>query len=191
MPYVVRPSGIALTQVTCKCRQCALKPQQDDECDILCNTGTKVLLPEESNGLHDQNPQLEGHILVVDEGHKRPQLQHNSLGQHAATSSKAVTQSVSQCMLGSGIAAQCSSCIRISCNVWWSSMIWWVTVTHGVTSWAFKQEADLPAVQLQTREVPLQLGLREAHRAPCKHLAFRKSRKVGKKSSHLRQTEVL
>ena len=40
-------------------------------------TQAQMLLPEKSNGLHDQHPQLEGHILVVDKGYKRPQLQHN------------------------------------------------------------------------------------------------------------------
>ena len=44
---------------------------------MLCNAGTTVRLPEESDGLHDQDPQLEGHILVADQGYKRPQLQHN------------------------------------------------------------------------------------------------------------------
>lgn len=55
----------------------ASRLQQDEKCDVLCNASTTVLLPEESNGLHDQDPQLEGHILVVDEGYERPQLQHN------------------------------------------------------------------------------------------------------------------
>ena len=35
----------------------------------------KQALPEERNCLHNQHSQLEGHILVINQGHQRPQLQ--------------------------------------------------------------------------------------------------------------------
>lgn len=39
-------------------------------------------LPEKCNCLHDQDSQLERHILVVDQGHQRPQLQMYTKPQH-------------------------------------------------------------------------------------------------------------
>ncbi len=39
-------------------------------------------LPEKRNCLHDQDSQLERHILVVDQGHHRPQLQMYTKPQH-------------------------------------------------------------------------------------------------------------
>ena len=41
-------------------------------------------LPEKGNCLHDQNSQLERHILVVDQGHHRPQL-HSMCKQNLST----------------------------------------------------------------------------------------------------------
>ncbi len=47
-------------------------------CQLSVNAG----LPEKRNCLHDQDSQLERHILVVDQGHQRPQLQMYTKPQH-------------------------------------------------------------------------------------------------------------
>lgn len=50
--------------------------------DSLPAVSVNAGLPEKRNCLHDQDSQLERHILVVDQGHQRPQLQMYTKPQH-------------------------------------------------------------------------------------------------------------